>query len=157
QYLRLQSGGQTWDVYISMGALGVTQNQPPSGPLDATPPGGPYTWWRLGDVSGQARAVTLSGGKTLTASPTAPAGPGTATPTAMRGTGGALWHFGITSSGSVGYNNHPGLDFAQAPTCLIVNDQAGHRWFWSIDPESQELVVSDVLDPQAMIPWQSQG
>lgn len=156
QYLTLHDQAAVpWYLWHDLTAFAVS-DQAPLTLHDATPPGGPFTWWRLQALRGEASAVFPATGGCLAVGRPAPPGTGTATPQALGDKGGRLWHDGIAPDGSLGLSDWPPLDFAQAATCLILNDEEGGRWFWRIDPQTSEVTISTVLNPDT-IPWQRVG
>jgi hypothetical protein len=156
QYLTLHDqAGLPWHLWRSPVEFAVS-DQAPLTHQDATPPGGPFTWWRLRALSGEPSAVYPDAGDCLAVGRPAPAGTGTADPQAMGDEDGALWHFGIAPDGSLGLSDWPPVDFDQAATCLVMNDNDGGRWYWRLHPETGELVMSAVLEPNT-IPWQPLG
>jgi len=156
QYLRLHDqGGVPWSLWHTPTEVAVG-DQVPLTMAEATPPGGPFAWWRQRDVAGQVAAVSPAAGDCLAVGSPAPPGVGTAEPQAMGDVDGTLWHYGLGPDGSLGMSNWPPLDFAQAATCLVMNDDSGTRWYWRMNPHTGEVVVSSVLEPQT-IPWQPLG
>lgn len=157
QYLCLYDTlGQPWYIWrLPSGTMQVCDSAPTT-LVDATPPGGPFTWWRLEDRHQQPYAVWVDTGPRLRVGDSAPPGIGTAQPVALGSADSVLWHNGMPLSGSLGATDQPPLDFAQAPTCLIMNDPHGDRWFVRLNGLTGGLVITAVLDPD-VIPWQSIG
>ena len=157
QYVQLVDGAdQTWYVWRTLGGgYAVGEGAPPH-LVDATPPGGPYRWWRLEALDGSASAVWIEAGPCLKVGRPQPNGAGMDTPVALGDYDNVLWHDGITPDGALAGSNAAPLEFTQAPTCLILNDEDGRRWFWAVNPHTGSLIVSEVLGPR-VIPWQPVG
>ena len=156
QYIVLvDTGGVPWYIFPAHGALTVS----PTAPADAdnvTPAGGPYTWWAWRTRKGEAHAISVTPEGTLRQASTPPAGAGCGTPQALGDADGHLWHCGVAPDGSLGMTDWPPIDYSQAATCLVVNDDRDGRWYWRIDPQTRELVCSTALEP-GVLPWQAQG
>ena len=145
-----------WSLWIAHREIVLFDAVPTDVP-DATPPGGPFAWWRLQALDGTRYAVRPDPDEgCLIVQDTTPAGRGTVEPTALGGVENALWHAGIAPDGSLGISDTPPVLWSDVETCLILNDPAGARWFWCYDDATGELVCSDVQEPEA-IPWMAVG
>lgn len=156
QYVVLTDAApQPWSVWIEHTELAVFDGLE-VGLDDATPPAGPYAWLRLTDLRGARFALRPDSMTALEVTQVQPSGQGTATPTSLNADDGARWHVGIGLDGAVGISDAPPVIWDQAATCLILNDAAGVRWFWRVEPQTGELVCSDALEPDT-IPYMREG
>jgi hypothetical protein len=151
----LDSTAVPWYLFLEHGELTYTAIVPAAA-VNVTPAGGPYTWWQWPRLDGQTRAISVTPWGELQDADTPPAGLGMATPTTLGDADGHLWHLGVAPDASLGLTDAPAIDYSQAATCLVLNDEREARWYWTVDSMTQELVCLAGLEPD-LVPWQAHG
>src|SRR5262249_402257 len=115
---------QPWWLWQSPVELAV-QNTDPGGHTDVTPAGGPDTWGRLRQLGGTAWAVGAAADTSMAVQDSAPSGQGTEAPQSLGDDGGVRWHYGIGPDQALGMSDAPPVEYAQAATCVVMNDETG--------------------------------